>query len=112
MRVTYASDWPAASPDPNPWTGLAGMISRQHPTGAYSGSLAPEQAITLDQALPLFTINGAQSLRMEDETGSLVAGKWADFIVLDEALETLAPAEIGAIDLRRTVWKGQTVFAR
>ncbi len=88
------------------------MISRQNPTGAYSGSLAPEQAITLDQALPLFTINGAQSLRMEDETGSLVAGKWADFIVLDEALETLAPAEIGAIDVRRTVWKGQTVFAR
>lgn len=112
MRVTYASDWPAASPDPNPWTGLAGMISRQNPTGAYSGSLAPEQAITLDQALPLFTINGAQSLRMEDETGSLVAGKWADFIVLDEALETLAPAEIGAIDVRQTVWKGQTVFAR
>ena len=112
IRVTYASDWPAASPDPNPWTGLAGMLSRENPTGAYPGALAPEQAITLDQALPLFTINGAQSLRMEQETGSLVPGKWADFIVLDTALESLSPAEIGAVAVRQTLWKGQTVFER
>lgn len=112
INVTYASDWPAASPDPNPWTGLAGMISRENPTGAYPGTLAPEQAITLDQALPLFTINGAQSLRMEAETGSLSAGKWTDFIVLDQPLETLSPNEIGAVEVRQTVWKGQNVFER
>lgn len=112
INITYASDWPAASPDPNPWTGLAGMISRENPTGAYPGSLAPDQAITLDQALPLFTINGARALRMEAETGSLAAGKWTDFIVLDQALETLTPREIGAVEVRQTVWKGQNVFER
>ena len=112
INITYASDWPAASPDPNPWTGLAGMISRENPTGAYPGSLAPDQAITLDQALPLFTINGARALRMETETGSLAAGKWTDFIVLDQALETLTPREIGAVEVRQTVWKGQNVFER
>ena len=63
-------------------------------------------------ALPLFTINGAQSLRMEAETGSLSAGKWTDFIVLDQPLETLSPSEIGAVEVRQTVWKGQNVFER
>lgn len=112
INVTYASDWPAASPDPNPWTGLAGMISRQDPFGNYPGALAPEQAITLDQALPLFTINGAHALRMGAETGSLTVGKSADFIVLDAPLESLSPAEIAAVEVRETVWKSQTVFAR
>jgi predicted amidohydrolase YtcJ len=112
INVTYASDWPAASPDPNPWIGLAGMISRQDPFGNYPGSLGPEQAITLDQALPLFTINGAHSLRMGEETGSISVGKSADFIVLDAPLESLSPAEIAAVEVRETVWKSQTVFAR
>ena len=36
IEVTYASDWPAASPDPNPWTGLAGMICRADPMAKFS----------------------------------------------------------------------------
>ncbi|MGI9357389.1 MAG: amidohydrolase [Rhizobiaceae bacterium] len=112
VNVTYASDWPAASPDPNPWTGLAGMISRTDPTGTYPGSVGKDQAISLNQALPLFTINGARSMRMETETGTISSGKWADFIILDEPLGTLSPEEIAAAEVRCTVWKGQTVFER
>jgi len=110
--MTYASDWPAGSPDANPWTGLAGMISRQDATGTYPGTLGADQTLTLEEALPLFTTCGAQSLGMQDETGSLSAGKWADFMVLDQALEDLSPAEIGAVEVRQTVWKSQTVFSR
>ena len=110
--MTYASDWPAGSPDANPWTGLAGMISRQDATGTYPGTLGADQTLTLEKALPLFTTCGAQSLGMQDETGSLSAGKWADFMVLDHALEDLSPAEIGAVEVRQTVWKSQTVFSR
>ena len=38
-NVTYASDWPAGTPDPNPWVGLAGMISRKDPNNNYDGML-------------------------------------------------------------------------
>ena len=62
--------------------------------------------------MPLFTINGAHALRMGAETGSLTVGKSADFIVLDAPLESLSPAEIAAVEVRETVWKSQTVFAR
>ncbi len=111
-EVTYASDWPAAAPDANPWIGLAGMISRRDPTGRFPGAVGSDQAISLKEALPIFTINGARSLQMEDETGTLAAGKWADFIVLDEPLEGLPPEELAAISVAETHWKGKCVYSR
>jgi predicted amidohydrolase YtcJ len=109
-EMTYASDWPASAPDANPWTGLSGMITRKNSDPAYEGEFNPEQAITLEEALPLFTTNGARSLNMEAETGSLVIGKWADFIVLENALEQSKAAAISATNVELTVWKGKVVF--
>ncbi len=110
-EMTYASDWPASAPDANPWTGLAGMLNRQDPTGTYDGVIGAAQALTLAQALPLFTVNGARSLRMEGETGCLTAGHWADFIVLAADLTVLPAQEIGAVEVQQTVWKGRTVYS-
>ena len=109
--MTYASDWPASAPDANPWQGLAGMLTRQDATGTYQGVIGAAQALTLDQALALFTVNGARSLRMEGQTGRLSAGHWADFIVLSSDLRVLRPEEIGAVDVQQTVWKGRTVYS-
>lgn len=106
-EVVCASDWPAAAPDANPWTGLAGAITRRDPTGAFPGAVGADQAIPLRRALPLWTMNGARALRLEAETGDLTAGKWADFIVLDRPLDAMAPEEIAAIEVRETWWKGR-----
>lgn len=110
-EMIYASDWPAAAPDANPWSGLAGMIARQNFSGAFPGTLGADQAISLSEALPLFTRNGARALGMEDEIGSLSPGKWADFIVLDKPLDQMTPQEIAGVTVQATVWKGQTVYA-
>ncbi len=111
-EMTYGSDWPAAAPDANPWTGLSGMLTRRNADPAFPGVLAPEQAISVSEALPIFTMNGARSLRMEAETGSLTAGKWADFIVLDKPLMNMLPDEIAAVRPAMTVWKGNVVYAK
>ncbi|WP_163266571.1 amidohydrolase [Chelativorans alearense] len=109
-EVICASDWPAAAPDANPWTGLAGLISRRNATRAHEGAINPEQAIPLPEALRLYTVNGARSLGMENETGSLETGKWADFIVLNKNPENLDYVEIGATQVRETWWKGRQVY--
>lgn len=109
-EMIYGSDWPAAAPDANPWAGLSGMLTRRNTDPDYPGALAPEQAISLSTALPIFTVNGARSLNMERETGSLTAGKWADFVILEEHLPDMQPEEIAAISPSATIWKGRTVF--
>ncbi|MCH2165725.1 MAG: amidohydrolase [Marinovum sp.] len=109
-EVIYGSDWPASAPDANPWTGLSGMLTRRSSDSSFPGTLALDQAISLVDALPIFTINGARSMRMEHETGSLKAGKWADFVVLRENLFSVEPMDIAKIRPQKTCWKGRTVF--
>ncbi|MBO9453001.1 amidohydrolase [Tropicibacter sp. R16_0] len=109
-EVIFGSDWPAAAPDANPWTGLSGMLTRRSADPNFPGALAPNQAISLANALPIFTTNGARSLGMERETGSIQAGKWADFIVLKEDLPNTQPMDVAAIRPQQTYWKGRAVF--
>jgi len=108
-EVIYGSDWPAAALDANPWTGLAGMLSRSDPTGTYPGTVAADEAITLDQALPLFTRNGARALGLEGQTGVLAPGALADMIVLERPLDGLSPEAIATIRPEATLFGGQLV---
>jgi predicted amidohydrolase YtcJ len=110
-ELVCGTDWPAAAPDANPWTGLAGMLTRTDPTGRYPGKVGPGQEITLEQALPIYTVNGARSLRLEGQAGQLTQGAFADFIVLPGDLRQMTPDRIAAIEVAETVWKGQTVHA-
>jgi predicted amidohydrolase YtcJ len=108
--VIFGTDWPASAPDANPWTGLAGMISRKHPTGQYPGSVAPDQAITIERALPLFTTNAARAMGRGGDIGQLSVGACADFIVLPGDVRQMTYTEIAAIEVRETFWKGQSVY--
>jgi predicted amidohydrolase YtcJ len=108
-EVIFGTDWPAAAPDANPWTGLAGMITRTDPTGRYPGAVAPDEAISLEAALPLFTVNGARAMGMAGQIGTLTPGAWADFIVLDRDIRAITANEIAATKVRQTFFKGVIV---
>ena len=49
---------------------------------------------------------------MENETGTISNGKWADFIVLNNSIETQSINEIANIKVQKTVWKGKTVYSK
>ena len=111
-ELVYGSDWPAAAPDVDPWIGLAGMLTRSHPKGAYEGVLNAGEAITLEEALPIFTTNGARAMGRADLTGALAPGFSADFIVLDRNLFEIAPEAIAGTRVMATVFAGDCVFER
>lgn len=83
VLVAGGSDWPV-SVSPNPWEGIQGLVTRADPLGRAPGTLWPEQALTLEEAFEVFTVNAATAMGLGDITGSLAAGKSADFVVLDQ----------------------------
>ncbi len=83
VLVAGGSDWPV-SVSPNPWEGIQGLVTRADPLGRAPGTLWPEQALTLDEAFEVFTVNAATAMGLGDVTGSLTPGKSADFVVLDQ----------------------------
>ena len=107
--VLAGSDWPSAVPSLNPWIGIEAMITRRDPYGKTPGALWPEQAITLEQALKIFTIDGARALRLEAETGSLKVGKSADLIILNQNLFTIEPTDIAETIVEMTFFEGKVV---
>lgn len=109
--VLSGSDWPAAVETIDPWLGLESMVTRRDPQGISEGALWPEQAISLEQAIAIFTLENARALRLEDRAGSLEAGKSADFVVLSQNLFDIAPEDISEVRVLRTVFQGETVYS-
>ena len=109
VNMIYGSDWPSVVPSPSPWPGIEAMITRKDPYGQASAALAPEQAISLADALVIFTRNGARAMRMEKDSGSIEVGKSADMIVLDRNLFDIAPELISDTQVVETLFEGRVV---
>ncbi|MBL8292655.1 MAG: amidohydrolase [Bryobacterales bacterium] len=72
--------------------------------------LGPEQRITREEALRLWTVNGAYLTFEEKVKGSVEAGKLADFVVIDRDFLTVPEEQIKAIEPVRTVVDGNVVY--
>jgi predicted amidohydrolase YtcJ len=104
------SDWPAAVPDQNPWVGVEALVTRRDPRGKTALALWPEEAISLDEALRLYTLESAKALRLERTTGSIEVGKSADFVVLDRNLFEVPIEDVGDTQVRSTWFEGKLVY--
>ncbi len=106
--IATGSDWPVV-PDPDPWLGLQGLVTRRDPTGQFPGALWPEQAMPLQAALAACTINPARAMRIDDVTGSIEAGKSADFVVLDRHLFETPLDQLAQTQVLATCFEGRVV---
>jgi predicted amidohydrolase YtcJ len=71
--------------------------------------LDADQALTVEEALALYTTNAAAVLGLEKDHGSLRSGSAADFVVLDADPRTVDPREIGRIQIHQTYRRGRRV---
>jgi len=117
LQATHAplaagSDWPSVVPSMDPWGGIEAMVTRSDPYHQSTQTLWPEEAIGLADALRIYTLGGAQALRRDQVTGSIVAGKSADFIVLDRNLFKVAANQVGKVHVEMTYFQGRRVYQR
>lgn len=94
----------------NPFLGMWVTLTRQ-PRWT-DVPLHPQQRITREQALRLYTINNAYLTFEEKEKGSLEPGKLADLIVIDRDFLKCPEEEVRDIQVLRTWLGGKLVFER
>jgi len=109
-KVAAGSDWPVIF-DPNPFPAIETMLTREKPGGS-AAAFGKEHAISLEEALAVFTLGGAYAHYLEDSTGSLTPGKFADFIVLDQHLFDVPVTSIHKTRVLRTVLESKVVHNR
>jgi predicted amidohydrolase YtcJ len=97
----------------NPYHPFLGMwIALTRQARWYEGQLHPEQALSREQALRLYTINNAFLIFRENELGSLEAGKLADFAVLDTDILSCPVDAIRQTKVLRTYVGGKLVYSK
>ena len=96
----------------NPMRGFHSAVTRQDADNWPAGGWFPAQRMTREEALEAMTIWPAYASFMEHVAGSLSPGKYADFVVLDQDIMTVAPERILETNVVMTVLGGRTVYQR
>ena len=69
--------------------------------------MCPNERISVEAAMRAITIDAAYVLGMEDEVGSIRAGKKADFTVLEQDPFDVEPQDLRDIPIWGTVFEGR-----
>lgn len=87
-------------------------VSREDLAGFTGEGWHPEEALTRQQALALFTTGPAYAAFQEGDLGTIEPGKIADFSVFDRDLMTIPESDILEAKAMMTVIGGQVVWRR
>jgi predicted amidohydrolase YtcJ len=92
-----------------PMVGLYAAVTRKGESGKVYG---PGEAVSMKDAIIMYTRRGAFLTREEKIKGSLEAGKLADVIVLPEDLLTITPDKVLHLKVDMTIVGGRVLYER
>lgn len=105
IPVAGSSDSPVSSYQP--LLGIQAAVTEKTMTGA---DFAPEEALTVEEAIALYTRNAAYAAFDEDKKGSITPGKYADLAVLARDPRAGPPEAIAGIPVAATIQGGEFVY--
>ncbi len=108
VTVSFGSDTYLDEPLANAFAGMYCAVARGD-AGLYPPK---DEGISRASALAAYTIAGARQLGWGDETGSITAGKSADFAVLDRDVMTCPLDELARTQVRETWFHGNVVYRK
>ena len=93
----------------NPFLGMWIAVTRKTMQGVV---IHPEERLTREEALKMYTISAAYLQHSEKDRGSIEPGKLGDFVVLDRDYLTCPEDQIRSIEPAATIVAGRIVYSR
>jgi predicted amidohydrolase YtcJ len=107
-RLALGSDFPVEQADP--MLGLYAAVTRQDAQGKPRGGWLADQRLSAAEALRGFTLDAAYAGFAENEVGSLVVGKRADFVLLSGDVLSESAAALRTTQVLATYVDGEPVY--
>jgi predicted amidohydrolase YtcJ len=106
--VVPGSDW-SVVPSVDPWIAVETLVTRERPGGS-ADSYGKQEAITLPEAIDLFTVNAARQRGIADRVGRIEPGMLADVIVVDRNPYETPARQLHETRVRMTFVGGELVY--
>ena len=107
IQTPLSSDAPVI--EPNPMNGIYAAVTHKTKSGKI---IAPDERVSIQQALRAYTLSGAYASFEEDIKGSIEVGKLADLIVLSRNILECPPDDILNTSVDLTMVNGVVVYQK
>ncbi|QIB64918.1 amidohydrolase [Kineobactrum salinum] len=105
--VVPGSDW-SVVPAVNPWIGVETLVTRETLGGGES--FGKGQAITVDEALAMYTVNAARQMGHDDRVGRIAPGMIADLVVVNQDPHKVPAQKLHETVVKATIINGEIVY--
>ena len=106
VKTAFSSDAPVVK-DFRPLSGIQAAVLRQDIEGVV---ISKNEEITIAEALKAYTQDAADANGVGDKVGSISAGKFADFVVLDKNILETEAENLDKINILETYIGGKRVY--
>jgi predicted amidohydrolase YtcJ len=109
-KIAFGTDYPV---EPlNPLEGLYAAVTRKDRAGEAGPGWFPDQRLTLEEAVELYTLGSAYAEFMDDRKGIIKKGYLADMVIFRDDLTTIQPEKIMKALVDYTIIGGRIVYKR
>jgi len=92
--------------------GLYAAVTRKDREGEEGGGWIPEEKLTMEKAIELYTLESAYASFEEERKGSIEPGKLADMVVLSQNLLEIPEDKILDTEVVYTIFDGKVIYGK
>ena len=109
-RIAFGTDYGVEPLDP--LEGLYASVTRKDRAGEPGEGWFPDQKLTMEEAIELYTLGSAYAEFMEDRKGMIKENYLGDVVMFDKDLMTLPEDQIMSAKVEYTIVGGKVVYER
>jgi predicted amidohydrolase YtcJ len=109
-RIAFGTDWPVEPLDP--LEGLYAAVTRKDRAGEPGDGWFPDQKLSMEKAIELYTLGSAYAEFTEDRKGKIKKGYLSDIVIFDRDLLIISSDQILKARVDYTIAGGKVVYKK